>query len=168
MRSFLPLVAAFGLAIALLGLSLIFPLDRSYHIERKIYRHHRISGLLLTFAAGLWFWLISPGEIVRHSIAAIHAYVSHLLARGELLTLIQASVACTIFAIGILITFRPSLLKPVEAYLNREKALRSRKPPFSLATWSKKLSLTWQRFLGISMIASGALLFTGAIRWLIK
>jgi hypothetical protein len=85
-------------------------LDRQWHIERLIYRHHRSFGLLVVTAAGFCLW-----QLTRSSAAEI------LAAPGTTSILLWFLVASQILnlLIGLVLLLRPSLLKPMEAVGNR-------------------------------------------------
>jgi hypothetical protein len=96
-------------------------LDQPRHVERFFYRHHRVVGALVVAGASyvLLRWAFAydrPGVL---------ALVSPRLATGGLdwvplaleATLVGLHVA--ILAVGVLIMFRPSLLKGVEKAANR-------------------------------------------------
>jgi len=85
-------------------------LDRQWHIERLIYRHHRWFGVLVLAAAGFCLWQLlrssAAGLLAAPGTASILLWV---LVTGQLVNVL----------IGLVLLIRPSLLKPVEAIGNR-------------------------------------------------
>ena len=96
-------------------------LDQPRHLERYFYRHHRILGAAVMLGASyvLWQWAFhyDRAEVVallgRRWLAAGLDWVAPALE----VALIGLHVA--ILAVGVLIFFRPSLLKGVERTANR-------------------------------------------------
>lgn len=85
-------------------------LDRQWRIERWVYRHHRVFGLLVVMIALTCIWQLSHLQFFAASAATEPwALLAWLLAGGQVVNLI----------IGILIITRPSLLKPLEDLSNR-------------------------------------------------
>lgn len=85
-------------------------LDRQWRIERLIYRHHRLFGLLILAAGTFCVWQFTRAELyglLRDGSSAAVMLWTLLLAQGFNLL------------IGLVIFLRPSLLKPVETFSNR-------------------------------------------------
>lgn len=91
-------------------------LDRQWHIERLLYRHHRITGLVIIGAAAYFLWQTFHRELLGH-IAVDWQPAWWLLVAGSGINLI----------IGSIIILRPSGLKPVESMANRWFPLDTRK-----------------------------------------
>lgn len=167
MESFAPLLAAAGLVTILLGLSLVIPFDRSYRIERILYRHHRLTGLLLTLSACLLVWLSAPVDILKRALLALLAYLGQLSANAQLWPLINTGLACIVLAVGLTIAFRPSALKPLEAYLNRDTAIAWGKDRFDVTRWSRQLGWTQRLLLSAVSATLGGLLVVFSVRSLL-
>jgi hypothetical protein len=96
-------------------------LDQPRHLERFFYRHHRVVGALIVAGAAyvLLRWAFA------YDRSGVLALLSPRLAKGGMdwvlpaleATLVGLHVA--ILAVGVLIMFRPSLLKGVEKAANR-------------------------------------------------
>ncbi|TVQ31329.1 MAG: hypothetical protein EA370_12995 [Wenzhouxiangella sp.] len=85
-------------------------LNRQWRIERGIYRHHRLAGLLTIAAAAFFFfktWHFGLLEPAR--LSDTWRLTILLLAVGNLFNLV----------IGLVLLLRPSRLKPVENLSNR-------------------------------------------------
>lgn len=85
-------------------------LNRQWRIERRIYRHHRLAGLLIIAAALFFFfktWHL--GLFVPGRLPSTWQLGWGLLVGGNVLSLI----------IGFILLLRPSRLKPVETLSNR-------------------------------------------------
>lgn len=91
--------------------------NRRYTIERHVYRRHRIYGGLvllgaLTSLALLWY--------LGHQPKALRSLVAALGLNGaRTLALVVATVAVCLVVVGTCLVVRPSVLKGVEAALNR-------------------------------------------------
>ncbi|MEE4303608.1 MAG: hypothetical protein V2J19_05595 [Wenzhouxiangella sp.] len=85
-------------------------LDRQWQIERLVYRHHRIFGLLVIAAGSFCLWRLTRTELTAvldgRSSASILLWV---LLAGQAFNLL----------VGLVVFFRPSLLKPLETISNR-------------------------------------------------
>ncbi len=85
-------------------------LDRQWRIERLVYRHHRIFGLLMIAAGSFCLWQLTRAELSAvldgGSSASILLWA---LLLGQAFTLL----------VGMVVFFRPSLLKPLETISNR-------------------------------------------------
>jgi hypothetical protein len=96
-------------------------LDQPRHLERFFYRHHRALGVAIMLGAGyvLWSWAF------HYDRAEVVALLSRRwLASGMdwvpvALETVLVVLHVAILVIGMLIFFRPSLLKGVEAAANR-------------------------------------------------
>lgn len=85
-------------------------LDRQWYVERIIYRHHRLTGLLIVLGAGLF---------LRHTVGSgIPAESSRLTAWQPLWWLLTGGNAVNVL-IGLIIMIRPSLLRALEQAANR-------------------------------------------------
>jgi len=85
-------------------------LESQRRIERMVYRHHRISGLLIIAAAVLFFW-----QFLVHAPLGMHTRNGSWLLLSWLLAVGNGFNAL----IGVVILLRPSLLKPIETRANR-------------------------------------------------
>lgn len=96
-------------------------LDQPHHIERFLYRHHRILGIMIVAGAGfvLWRWAFAyersevlvalGGTFVNKGLDWIPAALETAL----------VALHGAILIVGILVIFRPSLLKSFERTANR-------------------------------------------------
>ena len=93
-------------------------LDYSWRIEGIVYRHHRLSGVLIALASGVFLWQAATG-------------LGSLLASESLWStawwLLIASHGFTLL-IGLIILLRPSRLKSLEALANRHYELEGDSP----------------------------------------
>lgn len=97
-------------------------LDRQWRIERGIYRHHRLAGLLVIAAALLFFFKTWPvGLLAAPQMPEGWLLGWWVLAIGNLFNLL----------VGILLLLRPSRLRPLEAASNRWIAVK----PAAIAAW---------------------------------
>lgn len=101
--------------------SVLGKLDQPHHIERFLYRHHRVLGVMIVAGAGfvLWRWAFA---YERSELLA--ALGTRWLARG--LDWVPAAVETALVAlhgailvVGVLVIFRPSALKGFERTANR-------------------------------------------------
>jgi hypothetical protein len=95
-------------------------LDQPHHIERFLYRHHRVLGIMIVAGAAfvLWRWAFA---YERSELLA--ALGTRFMASG--LDWMPAAVETTLVAlhgailvVGLLVIFRPSLLKSFERTAN--------------------------------------------------
>jgi len=96
-------------------------LDQPHHLERFFYRHHRILGVMIVLGSGyvLWRWAF---DYERSDLVALLG--RQWLARGLdwVPPALEAAVVAlhgAILVVGLLILFRPSLLKGLERTANR-------------------------------------------------
>lgn len=89
-------------------------LDRQWRIERLVYKHHRIFGLIVLAAGAFCIWQMTRAELIVFFNGG-----SPLSSLTWMLLLAQGFN----LLIGLVILFRPSLLKPVEAFSNRWHSL---------------------------------------------
>lgn len=96
-------------------------LDRPRHVERLFYRHHRIVGSLIVLGAAyvLWRWAFAYDRSDLQAVLGqrwLNAGLDWLPAALE-----AALVALhgAILAVGLIILFRPSLLKGLERTANQ-------------------------------------------------
>jgi hypothetical protein len=99
-------------------------LDQPRNLERFFYRHHRIMGLLIALGAGyvLWRWAF---DYNRDGVLALLG--RRWLARGldwvpAALEAVLVALHGAILMVGLLVAFRPSLLKGFERTANRWQA----------------------------------------------
>lgn len=85
-------------------------LDRQWRIERWIYRHHRLFGLLVVLTALACIWQLLKLELaVSPTAGGAWDVFAWLLLVGQAFNL----------AVGLVVLTRPSLLKPLETLTNR-------------------------------------------------
>jgi len=96
-------------------------LDQPHHIERFLYRHHRVLGIMIVAGAGfvLWRWAFAYER--SEFLAALG---TRFMASG--LDWVPAAVETALVAlhgailmVGVLVIVRPSLLKSFERTANR-------------------------------------------------
>jgi len=85
-------------------------LDRQWRIERLVYKHHRFFGLLVLAASVFCIWQMTRAELT--------GLVNGSSAASLLLWMLLLALAFNLL-VGLIILFRPSLLKPLEAFANR-------------------------------------------------
>lgn len=95
-------------------------LERPRYWERYFYRHHRVLGTLVTFGAGyvLWSWAFAYERAALISVLPpriVHGGLDWIVAALETLLVLLHGV---ILLVGLVILFRPSLLKSVERRAN--------------------------------------------------
>jgi hypothetical protein len=96
-------------------------LDQPRHLERFFYRHHRVLGILVVLGAGyvLLRWAFAYD---RSDVAGLLSprWATHGIDWVPLaLEAMLVGLHVAILAIGVMIVFRPSLLKGVEKAANR-------------------------------------------------
>lgn len=91
-------------------------LDSQWAVERLVYRHHRIFGLLVVVAGTFCVWQLTRTELsALENGSSATSIVLWTLLVGQGFNLL----------VGLVILLRPSLLKPVEALSNRWHRLES-------------------------------------------
>jgi hypothetical protein len=95
-------------------------LDSSTLTERAFYRHHRLSGILLVLGAGFVMYQFALGInysalFGRAMIMDSHAAAAWLAGALGFIAVVFSAVA---FCIGVVVFFRPSLLKRLEQRAN--------------------------------------------------
>ncbi|NBB91647.1 MAG: hypothetical protein GVY32_00580 [Gammaproteobacteria bacterium] len=93
------------------GSAKILPLlDRQWRLERLAYRHHRLFGGLVVLAGTFFLWQATRTELAEllgdHSTASVLLWC---LLVGQGFNIL----------VGLVVFFRPSLLKPLESVSNR-------------------------------------------------
>lgn len=124
-----------------------FELERQWHIERLVYRHHRISGILILAAAAFFFWQFTTHGVF--SAAGNWQPLALALAVGNAINAL----------IGLVILFRPSGLKPIETAANRWFAVDTHHLGEQLRTHPRLRGLLI--VLVALILLSGALLLLG-------
>ena len=85
-------------------------LDRQWQVERLIYRHHRLFGVIVLLTGTFCLWQLGRADLIAlldgSSTASALLWIL-LLGQGFNLV------------VGLVILLRPSLLKPVESLSNR-------------------------------------------------
>lgn len=101
-------------------------LDRSVRIERWVYRHHRLSGVLIVLGASyviVYFGLLfdKTAALQRLSVYAPARLMDILLDTLSLSLSLGAAVA---LVVGFVTCLRPSLLRGIEEFSNQWISLR--------------------------------------------
>lgn len=96
-------------------------LDRPYSLERIFYRHHRLTGALITLGSSfvLWQWMFAYRRSGVFSMLAARwsqPELSWAVSAGEW---IVVGLHLLILVVGLVILLRPSLLKAIESGGNR-------------------------------------------------
>lgn len=84
--------------------------QQSWQVERLVYRHHRLAGILITLGSAWFLWQSLQGAALADTITSISWTVFWSTLTG--------AHACT-FLIGLVILLKPSRLKPIESLANR-------------------------------------------------
>lgn len=91
--------------------------EQQWRIEHFIYRHHRISGAVIMLASAFFFWQFATLGIFSGSpLDSAWELPIWLLVAGNAANLV----------VGLIVFFRPSRLKPIEAVTNHWFAVDSR------------------------------------------
>ncbi|MBX9811198.1 MAG: hypothetical protein K2Y16_06240 [Burkholderiales bacterium] len=93
-------------------------LDRPHSTERYIYRYHRIYGALL-LAGGLFTLYVMSGGRWGRDMTAVFSLSEWSWLVRDVATLLMVMAGFLATALGIIMVIRPSLLRGVEARLNR-------------------------------------------------
>ncbi|WP_127474657.1 hypothetical protein [Sulfurivermis fontis] len=121
------------------------PLDKPHYTERRIYHHHRLVGALFVFGAG-YTLLRLPGVDPQAALGLMpenwDGNLRGLLAANVYWLLLVANFAALI--LGLVVYFRPSLLKRLEARSNRWLSTRQAMKPLDVyhSEWN---TLLWRR-----------------------
>jgi hypothetical protein len=91
-------------------------MDRPRWTERFFYRHHRVVGIVMSIASWfvLYHFLLTPN--IRRYVARVTTDVAGLLDAGVSIVVIGAVWGATI---GLILTFKPSLIRDIEASANK-------------------------------------------------
>lgn len=121
-------------------------LDRQWHIERLVYRHHRLFGLLVMAAAVFFLWQLfraDPAWTAKGS--GITPVLIWTLVCAQAINLL----------IGAVIMLRPSLIKPLESIGNRwhRLELSGQRSPESIRVTATLLAL-----VGLTVLVGSAML----------
>lgn len=96
-------------------------LDRARLVDRLFYRHHLVTGLLIVLGSAymlymFWFWY-DPVRVAA-TLPVIHSPTASAWIYDSLLIFLRYGSIFGLLA-GLVIAFRPSLLKGMEAWSNR-------------------------------------------------
>jgi len=96
-------------------------LDQPHHIERFLYRHHRALGIMIVAGAGfvLWRWAFAYERSEFLAALGTRFVASGLDWMPAALETALVALHGAILLVGILVIFRPSLLKTFERTANR-------------------------------------------------
>lgn len=128
-------------------------IDRPRSTERYIYRHHRITGAIFFLGASvvLYRFLLSPAR----------ERMAHLLA-PDTFGLFDAGIAflviTNVFAaiIGLIVFFRPSMLREFEQHANRWVSTESLTRVFNTPQFLlDQYVLRYPRLIGLAFIVAG-------------
>lgn len=121
------------------------PLDKPRHTERRIYRHHRLAGALIVAGAG--YTLLRLSAIDHQATLALlpdhwDDVLRSLFAANSYWFLLVTNLAA--LGIGLVVYFRPSLLKHLETRSNHWLSTRQAMKP--LDTYHTGLNVAlWHR-----------------------
>ena len=139
-------------------------LSKPHYIDRHVYRHHRIIGLILVLASTSWLWLLLPMPAWRKLLGLTYRYIK-ALNQSELIGIVLATLlAVSILVIGLLMLVRPSLLKPLESLAHRSVMTPSKRDvlPRNDALGGFSTS-THRRMAGLILLCAGvACLYSAA------
>jgi len=96
-------------------------LDQPHHLERFFYRHHRALGAMIVAGAGyvLWSWAFAYNRSDVLAILGRRWVTAGLDWVPAALEVAVVVLHGAILAVGVLVFFRPSLLKGLERTANR-------------------------------------------------
>jgi len=96
-------------------------LDRPHHLERFFYRHHRALGAMIVAGAGyvLWSWAFAYDRSDVVAILGRRWISAGLDWVAAALEVAVVALHGAILVVGVLVFFRPSLLKGFEQTANR-------------------------------------------------
>ena len=96
-------------------------LDQPRHLERFFYRHHRALGAMIAAGAAyvLWAWAFAYDRSDVADILGRRWVTAGLDWVPAALEVVVVSLHAAIFVVGVLVFFRPSLLKGLEQKANR-------------------------------------------------
>ncbi len=144
------------------------PLERPIAVERRLYRHHRLVGAVLTAGSLYTTWRLATAYDEARIVAALRPDLPAPLA-GALLTGWTAFLALgnlAALAVGLALLARPSALKDLEAWANRwistRRALRFLDVPHN---GPDRLVARHPRLTGALLLA--AALWLAAVSWLV-
>ena len=137
-------------------------LKSCFHLERYYYRHHKISGPL-TIAGGVMLVWVS----LFFSRQAFDGFDDNemffILYEVMVIMFFIAGAGITVF--GLIVSVRPSLLKPFESWANQP--LTRELIFYYFRSFRKKFSSTtakYPRILGLAAAASGLILIAAALK----
>jgi len=113
---------------------LLGPLEKPRYTERRFYRHHRLTGVFVVFGAGYILLRLSAisADQAQSLLPAYWTDISRLLvAAAAYWFLIVGSIMA--FGVGLLVFFRPSLLKHPEVVANRWLSTRQALKPLDVS-----------------------------------
>lgn len=133
------------------------PLDKPHYAERRLYHHHRLFGALIVAGAG-YTLLRLPGLDHQAALDLLpvtwDSSLRSLLAANIYWLLLVSNLAA--LGIGLVVYFRPSLLKHLETRSNHWLSTRQAMKP--LDTWRTELNTTlWNhpRLTGAFLLLGG-------------
>jgi len=96
-------------------------LDQPHHIERFLYRHHRVLGIMIMVGAGfvLWRWAFAYERSQFLAALGTRFMASGLDWIPAAVETILVALHGAILMVGLVVAFRPSLLKNFERTANR-------------------------------------------------
>lgn len=100
------------------GLNVIALLNHYYKIEPLIYRHHRITGLMVISGEFLLLVLLHKHHLLDFFSSSLPKLADKLI-WVQLTILAGWMIAILVLVIGITLVIRPSALKGIEAWSNR-------------------------------------------------
>lgn len=124
-------------------------LDRRWHLEHLVYRHHRLAGSAIVAASAFFLWQVAAlGFRVDWPGSSLWTSLWWLLIAGNILNL----------AIGLVVAIRPSHLKPLESVANRWFPVDSRNLGRMLSQKPRLRGLLLLVGAGVALVGAGVLL----------
>lgn len=130
-------------------------LNKPHHIDKQIYRHHRVIGLIMIFVASLWLWLLLQQPALHKFLTLTYQYLKAIV-QSELLAIVTAALlAISVLLGGVIMLIRPSLLKPYEAIAHRKLMTHTKREyaPQNLIFFG--LPKIQQNVAGLLLLAAG-------------
>lgn len=131
-------------------------MGKSHATERFFYRYHRIYGLLLLASGLFMLYVISAGRWGRDLTRVFSLGEWSWLAR-DVGTLLMVMTGVLAAAFGLIVLIRPSLLRSVEAWLNRWISTENKSKPLDVLHYAPDQFVSRHARLMAALIVIGSL-----------